>query len=121
MDAEQTRTMVLRRARAWMERDLDAIVADFATDAVLEAPGGQRIVGREAIRANAQKWLDLLSQVTIDVTRVIAAGDEAAVEWTWTEIHRSDGSRHSAEDAIIVEIRNDQIVYWREYFDTATF
>jgi hypothetical protein len=30
MDAEQARALVRRRAQAWMDRDLDGIVADFA-------------------------------------------------------------------------------------------
>src|SRR6185503_7651286 len=117
MDVEQARAMVRRRAQAWMDRDLDGIVADFAPDALLLAPG-TRIAGRDAIRANAQKWLNLLSEVRIDVGRVIFDGTQGALEWTWTEIHRSDGSRHSAEDAIFFEVHDDLIGYWREYFDT---
>ena len=40
-------------------------------------------------------------------------------EWTWSETSRADGRRHTVEDAIIFALRDDQIVYWREYFDTA--
>ena len=121
MNAQQARAMVERRARAWERRDLDGIVADFAPDAVLVAPGGVRIEGVDAIRANAQKFLGLLSEVQITVARVILDGDEGAVEWTWSEIHRADGSRHTADDGIVFVLRGDTIVYWREYFDTATF
>jgi limonene-1,2-epoxide hydrolase len=57
----------------------------------------------------------------VDVTRLILDGDQGALEWTWSEIRASDGQRHTAEDAIIFVIRDDKFVYWREYFDTASF
>jgi uncharacterized protein (TIGR02246 family) len=121
MNIEQARAMVERRARAWEQRDLEGILADFAPDAVLVAPGGVRVEGIDALRANARRALGSLSEVRIDVSRVLLDGDEGAVEWTWSEVHREDGSRHTAEDGIIFVLRDDKIIYWREYFDTASF
>jgi limonene-1,2-epoxide hydrolase len=57
----------------------------------------------------------------VTVTRVLWDGNQGAVEWLWRELRRSDGTWHSAEDAIIFVVENEEIVYWREYFDTARF
>ena len=54
------------------------------------------------------------------MTRVLLDGDQGAVEWTWSETNRADGRSHTAEDGIIFVLRDDKIVYWREYFDTET-
>lgn len=32
-----------------------------------------------------------------------------------------NGSRHTDDDAIIFEFRDNKIIYWREYFDTVNF
>ena len=36
-----------------------------------------------------------------------------------SETNRADGRRHTVEDAIIFELRDDKLVSWREYPDTA--
>lgn len=65
--------------------DVNAIAALYAPDAVLFAPGGQTIAGREAIRAVHRRNQSAgpnkirFSEVKID------AGDERAIMlWSWT-------------------------------------
>jgi limonene-1,2-epoxide hydrolase len=62
-----------------------------------------------------------VSAVQVTITRVLAVANQGAVEWTWRERRRAETEEHSAEDAIIFEVLDGQIVYWREYFDTANF
>ena len=118
MTIDDARALVERQARAWERADLAAIVADFAPDGVLVSPGG-RWQGHEALRAAAASFFTGATDVRVVVSRVLLDGDAGAVEWTWSETRRADGLRHSVEDAIIFTLRNGQIVYWREYFDTA--
>ena len=118
MNIQQAWALVERQARAWEQADLQAIAADFATDGILMSPGG-RWQGETAIRAAAEGFFHVSTDVEVNVTRVLLDGDSGAAEWTWSETRRADGSRHRAEDAIIFLLQNDKIVYWREYFDTA--
>jgi uncharacterized protein (TIGR02246 family) len=120
MNSEQARALVERQARAWERADLAAIVADFAPDGVLISPGG-RWQGYDALRQSAESFFAAATDVQVVVTRVLLDGDQGAAEWTWSETSRADGRRHTVEDAIIFALRDDQIVYWREYFDTAAF
>jgi uncharacterized protein (TIGR02246 family) len=120
MNSEQARALVERQARAWERADLAAIVADFAPDGVLISPGG-RWQGYDSLRRGAESFFAAATDVQVVVTRVLLDGDQGAAEWTWSETSRADGRRHTVEDAIIFALRDDQIVYWREYFDTAAF
>lgn len=118
MDREQVRAMVERQARAWMDADYEAIVADYAPDGILSTPGGTW-QGREAIRGAAAAFYESAGAVEVSVQRVLLDGDQGAVEWTWSETARASGRRVTMEDAIVFVLRDGQIAYWREYFDTA--
>ncbi len=120
MDITQVRALVERQARAWEQGNVDACVADFAADALFMSPGG-RWQGHTEIRAVITAFFTTASDVKVEITRVMLDGQQGAIEWTWSEVRQSDGKRHMAEDAIIFELQDDKIVYWREYFDTAHF
>jgi uncharacterized protein (TIGR02246 family) len=118
MHVDQARALIERQARAWEQADVAAIVADFAPDAIFISPGG-RLQGHDAVRAAAESFFAVATDIEITITRVLLDGNHGAVEWTWRETNRSDSRRRAAEDGIIFELRDDKIVYWREYFDTA--
>lgn len=120
MNLEQAWALVEQVAQAWEMGDLDAITAPFAPDGVLISPGGSW-QGHLAIRKAAEEFFQSVGDVHIEVTRVLIDGDQGAAEWTWSETRLADGSHYTAEDAIIFALREGQIIYWREYFDTAGF
>lgn len=120
MNTDEVRALVERQARAWERADLAAIVADFAPDGVLISPGG-RWQGHEALRRAAESFFAASGDVAVQVTRVLCDGDQGTAEWSWSETSRADGRRHVAEDAVVFELRDGKIVYWREYFDRAGF
>jgi uncharacterized protein (TIGR02246 family) len=120
MNSTEARALVERQARAWVRGDLAAIVADFAPDGMLISPGGSW-QGHDALRQAAESFFAAAIDVQVVVTRVLLDGDVGAAEWTWSETSRTDGRRYTIKDAIIFELRDDQIVSWREYFDTAAF
>ncbi|MCU0511160.1 MAG: nuclear transport factor 2 family protein [Anaerolineae bacterium] len=118
MTPEAIHALIERQARAWERADLDAIPADFAPDGWLISPGG-RWQGPAAIRAAAAGFFAVARDVRVTITRVILHGETGAVEWTWSETRLPQGTRHTADDAVIFVLRGSQIIYWREYFDTA--
>lgn len=119
MNPQEAWAFVRKQADAWENADLDAIPADFAADGVFISPGG-RWQGRDAIRKAAEAFFAVSTDVQVELKRVIISGDEGAAEWVWHETRRTDGKRLSAEDAIVFQLRDGKITYWREYFDTAS-
>jgi uncharacterized protein (TIGR02246 family) len=118
MNSEEARALVERQARAWKRADPAAIVADFAPDGALISPRG-RWRGHDALRRAAESVFAAVTDVQIVVTRVLLEADQGAAEWTWSQTDRADGSRQTVEDAIIFELRDDKLISWREYLDTA--
>jgi uncharacterized protein (TIGR02246 family) len=118
MNSEEARALVERQARAWKRADPAAIIADFAPDGALISPRG-RWQGHDALRHAAESVFATVTDVEVVVTRVLLEADQGAAEWTWSETNRADRSRHTVEDAIIFELRDDKLVSWREYPDTA--
>jgi uncharacterized protein (TIGR02246 family) len=116
MTRDEVRAFLMRRTRAWPEGDLEAIMADYAPDVVLMAPG-VRLEGRDALRTSNARYLAEYTDIDADVTRVIVDGDQGALEWTWSETRRAGGVRRSIDDAIVFVLRDNLIVYWHEYFD----
>ena len=85
---------------------------------MLISPHG-RWRGHDAVRRAAESVFATVSDVQVVVTRVLLEADQGAAEWTWSETNHADDRRHTVEDAIIFELRDDKLVSWREYPDTA--
>ena len=85
-NAETETIMELDRewARRYADRDIAWIAAIQANDAVLLAPGGERLDGRDAIRAAWEGMPDTLPQATWEpvIAKVAAGGDMAYVYGT---------------------------------------
>ena len=120
MTRDELHAFLLKRGHAWTEKDLDAIMADYAPDIVYISPFG-RIGSLAQLRENNERYLAAYTDIRVDLTRLIVDGDQGALEWTWSETRVADGVRHSVDDAIVFVIRRRKIVYWREYFDTGAF
>jgi uncharacterized protein (TIGR02246 family) len=120
MDLAAIRALVERQARAWEAEDYPAMTADFAPDGLFISPGG-RWQGPDAIREAAEGFFKVSGDVRVEITRIFFDGvRQGGAEWTWQETRKSDGKVLQAEDAIIFELNAaGQIIYWREYFDTA--
>jgi len=114
---QNIRSLIEQARNAWVTRDVDTLTELFTDDGELIVPG-QRSRGRARIReqiANfAQKYMD----VNITIQRIVIDGNQAAVEWHYEDTEKSTGKRSQADDAIILEVKDGQICYWREYFDT---
>ena len=77
-------------ARAINEADLDAATACFARDACLITPDATAIRGREAIRPLLAQLIARRTEIAVEASGLLPAGDIALVRERWT-IH-SDGA-----------------------------
>ena len=88
--------------------DIETIAALYAPDAVLLAPGGQTIAGRDAIRT-VHRSNQATGPNTIRFTNVkVEAGDDRAVVlWTWTLEIKPQGRP-------LVVTKGRSLVYWKQ-------
>lgn len=119
MEPTKVQTLIEQAADAWIEGDGDAFAALFVTDGELIVPG-KRWVGKAQIRQAVTKFAQTAANVKIDIRRIIVDGDQAVVEWHWENTEKATGDRIQADDAIIIDFKQNRIKRWREYFDTQT-
>ncbi len=109
--------LVQRQANAWETGDISSIVQDFAPNATFKA-AGDTFQGIEAIQKTAEDYFNKFTDVKITIKRIIIEGNQAAVEWDWSDHQKKTGEYSEAEDAIIFEVQDDgKIIYWREYIE----
>ena len=113
---EEIIEMVERQARAWESQDVAGIIDDFASDAVFIA-AGFRFEGQEQISKAARDYFKQFDRTSVEIKRIIIDGGKGAVEWDWRDRERKSNKEGFAEDAIIFELQNGKIVYWREYIE----
>lgn len=116
---EPVRMLLERQARAWVEGDFSLAAADWHPDGVLAAPGNR--VGFADLPRTVVDFHRDYGELHVTITNAFASADgrKIALEWLWAVTRRSDGVRSATPDAIIVDLEDDRIRSWREYFDTA--
>lgn len=77
-----------RQVAALNRRDLDALMALYAADAVLEFPASPRVRGQPAIRAAFARFFEDWEE-EIAVERIVAQGRTVAAEGTAAGRHRT--------------------------------
>ena len=108
--------MVERQARAWESQDVAGIIDDFDRNAVFIA-AGFRFDGQEQIAKAARDYFKQFHHTSVEIKRIIIDGSQGAVEWDWRDRERQSNKEGFAEDAIIFELQDGKIVYWREYIE----
>ncbi|KYC42711.1 DUF4440 domain-containing protein [Scytonema hofmannii PCC 7110] len=116
---QNVRTLIEQARNAWVARDPDAVAQLFTSDGELIVPG-QRWQGQTKIRQEVSKFAEQFIDVSITIRRVVVDGNQAAVEWHYEDTEKRTGKRNKADDAIVLEVKDGRIVYWREYFDNET-
>jgi uncharacterized protein (TIGR02246 family) len=120
MQPEEIRAMIKQAGDAWVNEDAEAFASLFSQDGEFIVPGN-RWLGRKAIREVAEGFFKSYSNVKVEIKQIIIEGDRAAVEWYWEDREDATGRLNRADDAIVVEFQEGQIVRFREYIDTATW
>ncbi|AFY54052.1 hypothetical protein Riv7116_1492 [Rivularia sp. PCC 7116] len=111
--------LVTRQAKAWENADSEAIIADFAENGAFIAPGTS-LKGKADIKKAAEDYFKEFTDTKVKITRIFSDGKEGGVEWTWSDKNKKTGEKSLIDDAIIFEIKDGKIIYWREYFDKQT-
>ncbi len=106
---------------AWNAANIDAILHDFASDAVLTSASGQTLSGIPAIRQSLTSFFSAFAQIRLTVRALVAHGDTAACEWEFSCRHRLTGNTARLPASVFITCHNGKITEWREYYDTAQF
>jgi uncharacterized protein (TIGR02246 family) len=116
MDAKQVYKMVEEMAQVMTRQDNEAIVEFYTEDAIFISPAG-RFIGRQAIHDVIALFNRDYTNIVISIKDVIVCADKGAIEWSFAETRKSDGYTHVMEDAVVFQLRDGKVAYWREYFD----
>ena len=106
---------------AWNAADIDAILQDFAPDAVLTSASGQTLSGIPAIRQSLTSFFSAFAQIRLTLHSLVAQDDTAACEWEFSCRHRLTGNSARLPASVFITCLNGKITHWREYYDTAQF
>jgi ketosteroid isomerase-like protein len=104
---------------AWDALDVDALVALFAEDGVVEDPLLPRAArGRAEVRELYRPSMAELSECRVTVGHVLERGDLGLAEGRFESVLAADGARMDFDFAMVVELRDGRIARLAEYFDT---
>lgn len=115
-DAERARAVFERRRAAWLAEDLDAYLACFADDVVLDVPG-RTVRGRAEYEPMARGSFAWARPLSFDFHHLAADGDLVLADWTIAVERRSDETRIEWRGMSVCELRDDVIAWWREYYE----
>jgi uncharacterized protein (TIGR02246 family) len=113
------RSIILQAKDAWAKGDAAAFANLFIEEGEMIVPG-QRWQGRAAIQTESARFLENFT-VAIEIRTILIDGNQAAVEWDWSETSKGTNQKTShAQDAILINFEGGRIRRWREYIDTKT-
>ncbi len=109
--------LVDRQLQSWLKADFSIAAGDWAPDAVLISPGAH--LKKAEIQGVMTDYFKHFKDLNVVVKRVILSSDgkEAAIEWEWNVVRIRDGAKSHSPDCIVVDLENNKIKSWREYFD----
>ena len=120
-DASNTLTTLEAVLNAFNRHDLDAIMANFADDAVFEAPRGAdpwgtRFEGKDAVREGLALRFSGIPDVHYGDDRHFVSGNRGASEWLLTGT-TTEGIRLEVRGCDLWEFRDGQVIrkdsYWK--------
>ena len=125
MTRDEILAVLTRRADAWRRLDVDALVADYAPDAVIESPlAGGTTQGVEQIKQVFQTYFVAFPDLGMDVGDVLVDGNRAAVLATFTGTDNGGfmgmppSGRHVTIPVVFLyEFKDGQIVRDRRMYD----
>lgn len=121
--------VVERGLEAWRARDADAFAACYSDDAVIRAPGGLELRGKEGARSFMGVWAEAFPDNEITIEHEYVDGSVVAQEGTFSGTHTGNlttpdgqvipptGRSVKAGYADVFVVEGDLVVSDRLYFD----
>jgi steroid delta-isomerase-like uncharacterized protein len=110
-----TDTLLDKLVAAMAANDAAAVAALYTEDCVIADPV-MAITGRAGLLKALDAFLGAFHLTSIQVDRVIADGDQMAVRWSWSVIHRGEylgvpatGKAFDTWNVMLLEVRDGQI------------
>jgi len=111
---------VLNLVDAWARRDIDFMMAQFTDDAIFENVPMDLIVGKDAIRAANQAFMNMYREAPWEIHHIVEAPDGTVLTERSDIFILNDGRRVVSRVMGAFTINgNNLIVHWRDYFDLA--
>jgi steroid delta-isomerase-like uncharacterized protein len=125
MSRDEILALLTRRAEAWRRLDADALLADYADDAVVDSPlAGGTTRGREQIAQVFRAYFVAFPDMAMEPGEILIDGDRAAVAAVFRGTDRggfmgmpATGRRVSIPVVFLYEFKNGQIVRDRRVYD----
>ena len=111
--------VVDRLIAAWEARDVDAIAACLAPDAVWHNMPHAPIIGRDAIAAAIGRFLADMVAVDFRILHAGEIGPRIVMNERVDSFTRRDGTRLVIPVAGVFEVEHGAVRSWRDYFDAA--
>jgi uncharacterized protein (TIGR02246 family) len=112
---EETHALI---AAAFNAGDVDALVEIYEEDAMLIVPpDGQRVTGRDAIRAAVQPTFALRPSASIDVVQKLQTDGLALTQARWSLVGSDDGERVEMSGRGAIVSRRQPDGSWRIVLD----
>lgn len=125
MNRDEIARIFAQRLEAWAGRDLDALTAAYAADAVVESPTHGRQTTPEAIRGVFTTWFEAFPDLVFRQDDVLVDGDRAALFFTIDGTHAKPfagvpptGRRMEIRGVVLFAFRDGKIVHERRYYDS---
>jgi len=119
MDRTDAVRLFESRRDAWLAEDVDAYLALFSDDVILQVPGRDPVVGIAAYAEMVRTSLAHVRPVRFDFHQLAVHGDVVLAEWTIDLEVRADGRPISYRGMSVCEIAEGRIRRWREFYDPA--
>ena len=125
MTRDDILALLARRVDAWRRLDAEALVADYADDAVVESPlAGGTTNGRDQIKQTFRTYFVAFPTLEMEQHDVLVDGDRAAVLATFYGTDHggfmgmpATGRRVTIPVVFLYEFRDGQIVRDRRIYD----
>lgn len=97
------------------QRDLEAILAHYHQDAIMQPPG-QVLRGHAEIRTFYEDSIRRFPTLEVEIVHEVRSGDEAALEWS-AAVTDHQGIRYPFTGVNIIKVEDGKFRYVHAYFD----
>ena len=119
LSLDDARTLFERRRAAYLACDVEAYLALWSDDMVIELPGRSPIVGKADYRKLVDQSFSYLRPCSFEFHRLAVIADHVLAEWTIRAERRADGHPVRWDGMSSARIEGSRIRHWREYWDPA--